>query len=207
MHHVMCADASWFSCQWDLLNLKMPKEARTKTTKKRRQQLSLARQKAKQSNEEDYQVPSQSASMRKLSIGKELDSGEQRASQQWLIVHVARLNELVNGLICPNCAGTGLKINIDPQNQGFCSSLLLECSLCERDGYRKSIYTSTRLQDGTRNDVAFDVNVRMVLLAHELGLGYAALKKISKVLGIPALHLKTYQKHDKRVTGRLWKQG
>ena len=80
MHHVMCADASWFSCQWDLLNLKMPKEARTKTTKKRRQQLSLARQKAKQSNEEDYQVPSQSASMRKLSIGKELDSGEQRAS-------------------------------------------------------------------------------------------------------------------------------
>ncbi|KAK1874926.1 Protein RAD61 [Dissostichus eleginoides] len=40
----------------------------------------------------------------------------------------------------------------------------------------------------------------MVLLAHELGLGYAALKKISKVLGIPALHLKTYQRHDKRVT-------
>ncbi|KAK1901773.1 Acid alpha-amylase [Dissostichus eleginoides] len=36
----------------------------------------------------------------------------------------------------------------------------------------------------------------MVLLAHELGLGYAALKKISKVLGIPALHLKTYQRHD-----------
>ncbi|KAF3837907.1 hypothetical protein F7725_009675 [Dissostichus mawsoni] len=40
----------------------------------------------------------------------------------------------------------------------------------------------------------------MVLLAHELGLGYAALKKISKVLGIPALHLKAYQRHDKRVT-------
>ena len=47
----------------------------------------------------------------------------------------------------------------------------------------------------------FDVNVRMVLLAHKLGLGYAALKKISKVLGIPGLHLKTYQKHDKTVTG------
>ncbi|KAF3856788.1 hypothetical protein F7725_017511, partial [Dissostichus mawsoni] len=62
------------------------------------------------------------------------------------------------------------------------------------------MYT-TRLQDETRKDVAFDVNVRMVLLAHELGLGYAALKKISKVLGIPALHLKTYQRHDKRVTG------
>ena len=44
-------------------------------------------------------------------------------------------------------------------------------------GYRKSIYrlTSTRLQDGTRNDVAFDLNVRMVLLAHELGLGYGKI--------------------------------
>ncbi|CAL8293778.1 unnamed protein product [Gadus morhua 'NCC'] len=40
----------------------------------------------------------------------------------------------------------------------------------------------------------------MVLLAHELGMGYAALRKISKVLGIHSLHLKTYQRHDKRVT-------
>ena len=73
--------------------------------------------------------------------------------------------------------------------------------------YRRSVYTSTRLQSETRGDVAFDVNVRMVLLAHELGMGYAALRKISKVLGIHSLHLKTYQRHDKRVTGRLWKQG
>ena len=56
--------------------------------------------------------------------------------------------------------------------------------------------TSPRLQDVSSNDVAFHVNVRMVLLAHKLGLGYAALKKISKVLGIPGLHLKMYQKHD-----------
>ncbi|KAI4832284.1 hypothetical protein KUCAC02_015257, partial [Chaenocephalus aceratus] len=31
-------------------------------------------------------------------------------------------------------------------------------------------------------------------------IGFAALKKISKVLGIPGLDLKTYQRHDKRVT-------
>ncbi|KAK1885412.1 2-dehydro-3-deoxyphosphooctonate aldolase [Dissostichus eleginoides] len=47
----------------------------------------------------------------------------------------------------------------------------------------------------------------MVLLAHELGLGYAALKKISKVLGIPALHLKAYQRHDKRVTAAEIERG
>ncbi|CAM4571374.1 unnamed protein product [Leuciscus chuanchicus] len=79
--------------------------------------------------------------------------------------------------------------------------LLLECSNCKGEsGYRRSVYTSTRLQSETRGDVAFDVNVRMVLLAHELGMGYAALRKVSKVLGIPSLHLKTYQRHDKRVT-------
>jgi len=32
-------------------------------------------------------------------------------------------------------------------------------------------------------------------------LGYAALRKISKVLGLPGLHLKTYQRDGKRVTG------
>ncbi|KAL1276305.1 hypothetical protein QQF64_035928 [Cirrhinus molitorella] len=113
---------------------------------------------------------------------------------------------LSEGLKSPNCQmeilrlSGWLKINIDPQNHGFCSSVLLECSLCERDRYFRSVYTSTRLQDESRNDVAFDVNVRMVLLAHELGMGYAALKKISKVLGIPSLHLKTYQRHNRKVT-------
>ena len=53
----------------------------------------------------------------------------------------------------------------------------------------------------SKNDVTFDVNVHMVLLAHKLEPGYAALKKISKVLGIPGLYLKTYQKQDLTVTG------
>lgn len=152
-------------------------------------------------------TPGKSASGRKLSANREvIEDAADCATQQWLLVHVSRLNEMINDLLCPNCAESDLTINIDPNNQGFCSSLLLECNSCKaEDGYRRSVYTSTRLQSETRGDVAFDVNVRMVLLAHELGMGYAALKKISKVLGIPSLHLKTYQRHDKRVTGRLWK--
>ena len=55
-------------------------------------------------------------------------------------------------------------------------------AVCEGDKkYRRGVYTSTRLQESRY--VAFDVNVRLVLLAHELGMGYAALKKISKVKG------------------------
>ena len=45
--------------------------------------------------------------------------------------------------------------------------------------------------------MAFDINMRMVLLAHGLGLGYAALKKISIVLEIPSLLLSSYQRHDR----------
>lgn len=100
--------------------------------------------------------------MRKLSFGKQECSdsgGNQSATQQWLIVHVVRLNVLIGGLICPNCAGTGLKVNIDLKNHGYCSSLVLECSLCKEDRYRQSVYTSTLLQDASGNDVAFDVNV------------------------------------------------
>ena len=50
----------------------------------------------------------QSASLRKLSLGKregESESDSTRVTQQWLIVHVARLNELIGELICPKCAG------------------------------------------------------------------------------------------------------
>ena len=146
-------------------------------------------------------MPLQSASLRKLSFGEKERYEGAGCTQQWLLIHIARLNELLTDLICPNCANKGLQICIDPVNEGFCSSLLLKCTLCTSDPYKKSVYTSTRIHDETRSDVAFDVNVRMVLLAHELGLGYAALRKISTVLGIPGLHLKTYQKHSKRVEG------
>ncbi|KAJ8377932.1 hypothetical protein AAFF_G00249950 [Aldrovandia affinis] len=47
----------------------------------------------------------------------------------------------------------------------------------------------------------------MVLLSHELGLGYAALKKISKVLGIPGIRTTTYLRHNKTVTAAEIKRG
>lgn len=196
-------------------SLKMPKESikRSRMSSRKKQQLSLAREYKKEMqivNQKEMVVEetikeeiASSASLRKLSLGREEPSApEDTATQQWLILHVTKLNELIHGLICPNCAATGLQIKIDPVNQGFCSNLLLECCKCESNAYRRSVFTSPRLQDVSRCDVAFDVNVRMVLLAHELGLGYAALRKITAVLGIPGLHLKTYQKHNRTVAGR-----
>ena len=47
----------------------------------------------------------------------------QCVSCHW-IVHVEHLNNLITEVICISCAGTGLKIYIDLQNQGFSSSLV-----------------------------------------------------------------------------------
>ena len=147
----MFPEASWFSL---LRTSKMPKENHLKVSKKRQNQLLLARLKTtnkkeatgKQSSKINDEMPSR-ASMRKLSLGKQEEcSGDQRATQQWLIVHVEHLNNLITEVIRPSCAG--LKIYIDPQNQGFCTILVLRCSMCERDGYRKSISaTPRRLQE------------------------------------------------------------
>ena len=82
------------------------------------------------SNKLNDDIP-ESASLRKLKKQGPDCGSDFYATQQWLIVHVARLNELISDHICPHCTGSGLQI--DPQNQGFCSSFLLECSLCERD--------------------------------------------------------------------------
>ena len=103
------------------------------------------------------------------------------ATQQWLLVHVGHLNVLIDGLLCPNCAGSGLVINIDPQNYGFCSSLSLECRLCERDKkYRRSVYTSSRLQEESRNDVAFDVNVRMVVWWQKISFNFKLTRGMTR---------------------------
>ena len=40
----------------------------------------------------------------------------------------------------------------------------------------------------------------MTVLAHELGVGHSGMSKIAKVLDIPNMHLRTYQRNDKRVS-------
>ena len=71
----------------------------------------------------------QSASLHKLGKKEERDT-DSCVTQQWLILHVSRLIELIGGLICPNCARTRLQVTIDPINQGFCSALDLKCTMC-----------------------------------------------------------------------------
>jgi len=102
-------------------------------SKKRKQQLRFARCNIMKYIKVADKPSGSSTSDRKLSLGNQWgvnDSATDCATQQWLIIHVVRLNELVRDLLFPNCAASDLFINIDPVNHGFCSSLLLECNNC-----------------------------------------------------------------------------
>lgn len=84
------------------------------------------------------------------------------------------------------------------EQAGFSSKLVLKCDEC---GYCKSEMSSPRTEFSAQENVPFEVNPRMVLFSHEVGGSYSVLQKFSAVMGIPAMHLKTFQAHDKRVTG------
>lgn len=114
--------------------------------------------------------------------------------------HVLQLTRLPTDLTCPVCKETGLSITVsEGENAGFASQLLLTCDGC--GDYEKKELSSPRMQDSDSKNIAFEVNPMMVLFSHEVGGSYAVLETFSAVVGIPAMHLKTYQRHDKKVTG------
>jgi hypothetical protein len=84
--------------------------------------------------------------------------------------------------------------------QGFSSKLKMVCTC----GYEKAVTSSPRIDDSESEKVAFEVNPRMVLFSHEIGKSHTALETFSSVMGIPNMHLSTYQEHDNRLAGNYF---
>ena len=67
--------------------------------------------------------------------------------------------------------------------------------------------TSPRIQDSDQKKkkkekkVAFQINPKMVMFSHEVGGSHAVLQTFGAVIGMPSMHLKTFQGHDKKITG------
>ena len=122
--------------------------------------------------------------------------------QSWIIAHVFQLTCLLTDVSCPTCGETGLYISacegLD-QRAGFASKLALTYDLCK---YKK-FEMSPRTQYSDKKNVAYEVNPRMVVFSHEVGGSFAVLvlEKFGAVMGMPTMHVKTFQGHDK-VTGK-----
>ncbi|XP_076455485.1 uncharacterized protein LOC143290080 [Babylonia areolata] len=114
------------------------------------------------------------------------------------MAHLLQLSRLVGNLLCPECHNSGVSVSVsETERAGYASKLVLKCEEC---GYQNAEMSSPRLQVDNKQNVAFEINRRMTVLSHEVGGSHAVLQAFSTVTGVPGMHLKTFQNHDKKVT-------
>ena len=146
----------------------------------------------------DGDAPVNSASRTKLLKGTPMQAEEMsHESQQWTLSHVGQINKCITDLLCPQCLTDSVSITITG-NMSFSSELSLNCSVCD---YSKIVHSSPRADQHSHSS-SYTINTLMTVLTHELGAAHTGLNKIAKVLGMRNMHLKTYQRHDKRVVDR-----
>lgn len=122
-----------------------------------------------------------------------------KKKQEWIFIHILQLSKLFGDVLCGECHSPGLALEImEGKQQGFSARLRLQCTACK---HHQEVYTSPRLPSEETKRPPFDINRRMTLASHEIGAGHASLRKIANVMGMPNMHLKTFQAHDKQVTG------
>jgi hypothetical protein len=160
-----------------------------------------------------------SSSKRKLSYGRGDANQPAQASdsplvvtpanaegqRQYIIADVSQINKLLSSLQCPDCGERLLKFVTEKQ-MGFASEMILSCTGCNET--IKKCYSSPRCleknADGTftpgkHGHGNYEINLLLVFLMHELGLGFAAIKKTCSILGIPCMADSTYEELSKYV--------
>ena len=113
-------------------------------------------------------------------------------SRDWCFIDVDKLNKLITVSV-----GTLSVMKTGQPDMGFDESLHLQCTNCQYTG--GSVYSSPRLHDSAKLNVAFEIKTVMTILVHDRGKGHAALQKFQTVLGLNNMPLKTFQRHNRKV--------
>ena len=94
-------------------------------------------------------------------------------------------------MLCPECGCQGVTVKIT-NNMGFSSELTLQCSnpACT---YTSNMHTSPRAEACVYDQYRHDTVSTRTEYTH------TALNKMVRVLGMPKMHLNTYQQHDRKV--------
>ena len=114
-------------------------------------------------------------------------------------MNLCRINRLLETINCPHCQSDEALRVISGDSKGCALQLKLVCNSCHFEF--GSTHSSLALDTGVIPQ-PFAVNDIMVLLFNHVGLGHTAMREFCGVLGIPAMHLKTVQKKEKRFIGR-----
>ena len=119
--------------------------------------------------------------------------------EDWTIVGLQKLNELLHTLVCSECHDSGcIKFFLDNNRyKGFVKFIKLHCSSCNfliAEGY-----TSGRT-DTTTTPQPFTINDMLVLFFNQIRTGYAAMQTFGSILRSEVLHLKTFQRKQTRVS-------
>ena len=74
---------------------------------------------------------------------------------------------------------------------GSAQEVQVKCRMCN---YVKTVFSSSTIQQSGTHEKnrTFEINQRVTLLAHELGMGFTFLEKLSNIICIPIMHSKTY---------------
>ena len=116
-------------------------------------------------------------------------------SSRWCLLDLNKLDTLLESVNCPHCQSQqSLRTTTsDAKRMGF--ALCLEISCCKCDTNFGNTYSSPELPSDKKPS-PFLINDLMTLIFNRLGLGHTAMVEFCGVLGMPAMHLKTFQKKE-----------
>ena len=119
--------------------------------------------------------------------------------EDWMIVGLQKLNELIHTLVCSECHDSGcIQFFLDNnKHKGFAKFIKLHCSGCNL--LIAKGYTSGRT-DTTTTPQPFTINDLLVLCFIQIETRYAALLTFGSVFGSDVLHLKTFQQKQGMVS-------
>ncbi|KAI0215021.1 hypothetical protein LSAT2_032969 [Lamellibrachia satsuma] len=112
------------------------------------------------------------------------------SSPHWCIADIHFVDTLLEKVMRLQCQGfqaLQLKV-VDSDRKGFAVRLKLVCCKCTHEV--SSTYSSPHITSSKRSP--FTINDTMVQFFRRLGLGHTAVKEFCGILGIPAMHLKTF---------------
>ncbi|XP_077554044.1 uncharacterized protein LOC144168921 [Haemaphysalis longicornis] len=171
----------------------------------------------------DFDAALEYVSASEKKIGLFQNEERAREGDSYVIADITALNLLVSGAVCPTCRRSEVRVREPAEKRkGLASYLELRCenTACSESVLSAS-YTSRRVAsdgnastsaenrpsasrayDGGSSRESFAINVKAVVAARSVGMGYDQLVRFSAIAGLPKpMHHKSFAAISRKVHG------